>query len=175
MGARLRNLCISGARSTEVVRRQMHEALRVASAGPTLSTLVIGGNDVWRGVSPGAYGRNLDAVVERLRQAGAFLVMANVPDLSCAPLMARVPRALVDWRIKTLNDVVAEVARRHGLPLVDLYRYSRTHLPGRPELFSPDGFHPSAEGYELWAEAMWPAVRATAERLGMARQEVVLS
>ena len=27
-------------------------------------------------------------------------------------------------------------------------------------LFSPDGFHPSAEGYEEWAEQVWPAVQA---------------
>jgi lysophospholipase L1-like esterase len=29
-------------------------------------------------------------------------------------------------------------------------------VPG--ELFSADGFHPSAEGYQAWAERMLPAV-----------------
>ncbi|HLL53613.1 MAG TPA: SGNH/GDSL hydrolase family protein [Myxococcaceae bacterium] len=164
-GTQLRNLCVTGAVSGGVARRQAPEAVRVASAGPTLSTLAIGGNDVWRGVSPRAYGRNLDIAVAQLRATGALLVMANVPDLSYAPLAAYVPRALYDGRIQALNEEVAKVAQHHGVPLVDLYGHSQLHLPGRPDLFSVDGFHPSAAGYELWAEAMWPEVLAAAERL----------
>jgi lysophospholipase L1-like esterase len=49
-------------------------------------------------------------------------------------------------------------AARHGLVLIDLYALSRELLPGR-ELFSPDGFHPSAAGYQAWAERMLPLVK----------------
>jgi len=31
-------------------------------------------------------------------------------------------------------------------------------LPAHPEYFSGDGFHPSDEGGELWAQQMWPAI-----------------
>jgi lysophospholipase L1-like esterase len=36
----------------------------------------------------------------------------------------------------------------------------RKALPGRPELFSPDGFHPSALGYDVWAGQMLSPVAA---------------
>jgi acyl-CoA thioesterase I len=48
--------------------------------------------------------------------------------------------------------------------VVDLFGHSQRQLVSNKALFCPDGFHPSAQGYDQWAEAMWPAVRAAAER-----------
>jgi lysophospholipase L1-like esterase len=50
-------------------------------------------------------------------------------------------------------------AARHGLVLIDLYALRRELLPGGGELFSPDGLHPSAAGYQAWAERMLPLVK----------------
>ena len=96
-----------------------------------------------------------------LRKLGAPIAIANIPDLALAPAVARVvPRSLYERRIELFNDHITATAARHRLSLVDLYAWSREALPGRPELFSPDGFHPSARGYDVWAERMLPAVLA---------------
>jgi lysophospholipase L1-like esterase len=68
-------------------------------------------------------------------------------------------RPQVSRRIELFNRRVAEIAARHGVALVDAYEHSREVIPRHPEFFSPDGFHPSAEGYEYWAKMMWPTVR----------------
>ena len=42
--------------------------------------------------------------------------------------------------------------------MFDVYTITHEQLPGHPEYFSGDGFHPSDRGYELWAEKMWPTI-----------------
>jgi lysophospholipase L1-like esterase len=43
----------------------------------------------------------------------------------------------------------------------DIYTVTHEQLPLHPEHFSDDGFHPSDEGYELWAVRMWPTIAQT--------------
>ena len=77
------------------------------------------------------------------------------------------PRSIYERRIELFNEHVTATAARHGLTLVDLYAWSRDVLRARPELFSPDGFHPSAQGYDVWAERMLaPAVALLRESVG---------
>ena len=156
-GSRLVNLCASGATTADVLRVQVG---RVGAERPTLVTLGIGINDVTHGVAPEQFTRNYEEIVRRLReQTKAPLVVTNIPDISFAP---RVPVSLRDdvrRRIQTFNASLASVAERHGLRLVDAYAFSHELIPRHPEFFSPDGFHPSEEGYEFWAVKMWPALR----------------
>ena len=43
--------------------------------------------------------------------------------------------------------------------MADAYKESSQVIQSHPEFFSPDGFHPSEEGYEFWAFEMWPTVK----------------
>jgi acyl-CoA thioesterase-1 len=45
--------------------------------------------------------------------------------------------------------------------LFDIYTITHEHLSSHREFFSEDGFHPSDEGYEFWAEKMWPVIADT--------------
>jgi lysophospholipase L1-like esterase len=58
---------------------------------------------------------------------------------------------LYEKRIEMFNVHVEATAARHGLALIDLFSLTR-EIGG--EMFSADGFHPSGEGYEAWAEQM---------------------
>ena len=156
-GSRLVNLCVSGATTADVLRGQ---AGRVGGARPTLVTLGIGINDVTRGVEPEQFARNYEQIVARVReQTDAPIVVTNVPDVSFAPRVPAFMRDEVRRRIQLFNASLAGVAERHGLTLVDSYTSSHEVIPNHPEFFSPDGFHPSDEGYEFWAVKMWPTVK----------------
>src|SRR4051812_1409326 len=153
---RLMNLGESGATSADVLERQVPRALLTR---PALITLCIGINDVGLQLPDEAFALNLEEIVVPLRRLGAPIVICNIPDLALSPAVARpVPGHGDEGRIELFNEHVAATAARHGLVLVDLYSWSREALPGRPELFSPDGFHPSALGYEVWAERMAPHI-----------------
>lgn len=158
----LTNLGVSGATVRDLVQGQLKRAV---ATQPTLVTLGVGTNDVWRGTTLEAFEEDLERVARRLEQTGAPVVLTNIADMALAPVARLVPSALYEGRIEPFNDAIARVSARHGLYLVDLYDYSRAYIPKHPEFFSGDGFHPSADGYEAWAEVMWPLVRA---RVGLA-------
>jgi acyl-CoA thioesterase I len=156
-GSRVTNLCASGAETRDVLRSQLP---RVASSRPTLVTVGIGINDLTHGVEVGQFRQNYEGLAAGLRAAtGAPVVVTNVPDISTAPRVPEFMRAELRRRIALFNEVIAEVAARHGFRLVDAYGLSREIIPRHPEFFSADGFHPSDEGYEYWAKMMWPAVK----------------
>jgi len=159
-GSNVKNFCISGAETADVLRGQLTR-LDTVTRPPTLITLGIGINDVSHGVTPEQFARNYEEIITRLKsRSDAPIVVTNIPDISTAP---RVPAFLhdqVQGRIRLFNERVAGIAARHELLLVDTYDMSREVIPKHPEFFSPDGFHPSDEGYEYWAKMMWPTVKA---------------
>ena len=61
-------------------------------------------------------------------------------------------------RIAQFSERLEEIANRHGVTIFDVYTITKDELPSHPEYFSIDGFHPSDDGYELWATQMWPTL-----------------
>ncbi len=156
-GSSVKNFCVSGAETSDVLRGQL---TRLDSTNPTLISLGIGINDVSHGVTPDQFARNYEEIVTRLKsKTDAPIVATNIPDISHAPRVPAFLHEQVRARIQLFNAHIAEIAGRHDLLLVDAYQMSREVIPNHPEFFSPDGFHPSDEGYEYWAKMMWPAVK----------------
>ena len=153
---RLVNCCENGATTADLITDQLPRALRLR---PDLITVGIGINDLGLQLPEDSFALNLEEIVVALRKLAAPIAIANLPDVALSPTVARlVPRRLYEKRIEIFNEHVTATAARHSLALVDLYGLSRDLLPGRPELWSADGFHPSAEGYEQWARRMLPEV-----------------
>lgn len=163
----LLNVGQSGARVADAER----QAERVVTKSPDLVTVGIGGNDVWRLTSATSFAASLARIADILERTGAPIVVCTIPDLGLAPAAAiaqawvGVTPAVISTRVRELNAHVMTLARRPRFAIADVYAASVTELPKHPEYFSPDGFHPSAAGYELWAEACWPAVWAVAEKV----------
>lgn len=157
----LTNLGQSGARIRDVFTGQVKRAV---AAQPTLVTLGVGTNDIWRGTSVEDFQDDLDRIARRLKQTGASLVVVNIADMALAPVAKMVPSALYEGRIEPFNAAMAEVARAHGMHLVDLYTASKEMIPHNTHFFCHDGFHPSDQGYEEWADLLLPTVRTLVSR-----------
>jgi lysophospholipase L1-like esterase len=160
-GAVLHNLGRSGATTGDVVRIQLP---RAAKFRPDLVTLAVGTNDLTDGASVEQVLRNLTTTVTSLRAAGAAVVVANLPAVGLAPAVPPAYRAAIDGQVRAVNHAIEEICRENNASLFDLYALSKTEIPRHPEYFSWDGYHPSDEGYERWAQAMWPAVEETLAR-----------
>ena len=157
----LSNLGMSGARIRDVFTGQLKRAI---ATQPTLMTLGIGTNDLWRGTSLEDFTDDLERIAARLKQTGAPLVVVNLADLALAPVARLVPAALYEGRIEPFNAAIAEVARVHGMHHVDLFTASKEMIPRSPHFFSDDGFHPSADGYEEWADLLLPMAQTLVSR-----------
>lgn len=155
-GSRLTNQCFSGATTADVLRDQLQSGL---SEDPNLITLGIGINDVGHGVALEEFSQNYEEILSQLKsRPNVVIVVTNIPDISTAPRIPPALRTEYQRRIVDFNEKLEEIAGRYGVTLFDVYTITHQELPGHPEFFSDDGFHPSDQGYELWAERMWPTV-----------------
>lgn len=158
-GSSIVNLCVSGATTNEVLRDQLNSGLR---ARPHLVTLGIGINDIGHGLSLDEFSKNYEEILASLKKnTGATIVVTNIPDISSAPRIPAAIRGEYHQRIVEFNRRLAEIAATHGAIVFDVYSVTHEKLPSHPEYFSADGFHPSDQGYELWAEQMWPTIART--------------
>lgn len=158
-GSQLINLCFSGATTSDVLRDQLDAGVR---SNPQLVTLGIGINDIGHGLSLEQFSKNYDEILSRLKNnTQATIVVTNIPDISSAPRIPVGMRTEYHQLIVEHNRRLAEIAAAHGVIVFDIYSVTHEQLPSHPEYFSDDGFHPSDEGYELWAERMWPTIAQT--------------
>jgi acyl-CoA thioesterase I len=126
---------------------------------PDLVTLGIGINDIGHGMTLDQFSRNYDQILSTLKdKTRAQIVVTNIPDISTAPQIPGPMRRQYQQQIIQFSKRLEEIAVRHGVTVFDVYTITTKELPSHPEYFSSDGFHPSDQGYELWAEQMWPTV-----------------
>jgi lysophospholipase L1-like esterase len=158
-GSKLINLCFSGATTSDVLRDQLDSGVR---ANPQLVTLGIGINDIGHDLTLEQFAKNYEEILSRLKNnTQATIVVTNIPDISSAPRIPAGMRREYHQLIVAFNRRLAEIAAAHGVVVFDIYTVTHEQLPTHPEYFSDDGFHPSDEGYELWAERMWPTIAKT--------------
>jgi lysophospholipase L1-like esterase len=137
-----RNLALRGARTADVVGRQLRIALRMR---PDVVTIVCGGNDALLSVRPdvGAQAVAFERALATLRVAlpGATIATATVPDPS--RFLALRPRSSQRVRraIEAINDSTRASARMHDVLLLDIAAHPATAARVN---YADDGYHPSA-------------------------------
>lgn len=128
---------------------------------PDVAVVVVGGNDVIHRVPLTSSVRDLAAVVTRLREMGAGVVVGTCPDLSALRPVPQPLRALGARASRNLAAAQAEAALDAGAYVVSLAEVVGPFFVTNPdEMFSIDKFHPSAKGYKRTAKAMLPSVLA---------------
>jgi acyl-CoA thioesterase-1 len=151
----LTNLSAAGATTADAINKQLP---RLDGTRATLVTICVGINDLLRGRETKQFAEDYETLIAKLKQPGRLIVIANLPDVASAPAMKEMADESFRLRLEQFNKAIGEIAQRHGVLLVDLYKLSGEPLASRPEFFSSDGLHPSDLGYAHWAEAMWLVV-----------------
>ena len=155
-GSTLSNLCVSGATTADLLRDQLE---RGVALNPDLVTVGIGINDIGHGLTLEQFSKNFEEILSTLKEkTHAQIVVTNLPDISSAPRIPSVMRSVYQGQIDQFCQRLEEIAKRQGVTVFDIYSITKDELPSHPEYFSNDGFHPSDEGYELWATHIWPTV-----------------
>jgi len=135
------NLAIRGRKLEGVLAEQLEPALAL---GPDLVSVYAGANDVLRpAVDLDGLVEKYDAALARLRAAGAHLVVWTAFDPG--PTGVYGP---VRGRFAVYNELVREVAERHGATLVDFWRL-REYRDAR--LWDADRMHMSSAGHQRMA------------------------
>jgi acyl-CoA thioesterase-1 len=110
---------------------------------PAIVIVALGANDAMRGQDLASVRANLDGIVARFQKAGARVLVAG---MEVPPNYGA--RYAADFR-----RLYVEVARKRGAAFMP---FLLDGVAGNPRLNQGDGIHPTAEGYRLVVDRLWP-------------------
>lgn len=146
------NLGIPGETVAEARRTELPIAL---DAKPAVITVWLGVNDIAQSVTVQEYERQLEALLQSLRQhTQARIFVGNIPNLSLLPFFAGYNQSALKTTINDWNAAISQAVSTTGASLVDLYA-SWSELATHPEYVASDGLHPSTEGAKRLAAVFW--------------------
>ncbi|WP_406107298.1 SGNH/GDSL hydrolase family protein [Micromonospora globbae] len=155
----LSSVGVSGSRSTDLATQVARALL---GQRPDVAVILIGANDATGMRRPAEAAAYLGAAVHRLREAGVEVVVGTCPDLGAARAIAPPLRQLVGWSGRRIARAQTSAALDAGGSVVDLATETGPVFRADAGTFCHDGYHPSADGYRVWAHALLPAVAAAA-------------
>lgn len=141
---RVHNAGVSGDTTAAGLRR-MDFVLDSLSRKPDLVILGLGGNDLLRGLKPADSRANMDAMVKKLQDRSIPVMLTGM--LAPPNLGAKFS--------DEFNIIYPALAKKYD---VALYPFFMDGVVGRPELFLPDGLHPTAEGIDIIVGKIAPQV-----------------
>ena len=159
----LSSVGVAGSRSTDLATQVARALL---GDKPDIAVILIGANDATGFRSPGEAAGHLGAAVRRLRSAGVQVVVGTCPDLGAVRSIAAPLRQLTGWQGRRVARAQTQAVRDAGGIVVDLAAETGAVFRADAGTLCYDGFHPSADGYRVWAHALHPAVTQAAIEAG---------
>jgi lysophospholipase L1-like esterase len=151
------NLGVDGFTSADLIRVEL---AALEDLAPEFATVLIGVNDVVRGVPLATYEANVASILGTLlaRLAATRVATVAVPDYTVTPAGAEYgdPHRQHD-AIVAANASMARLSAEHGVAWIDIFDLSLRAAADR-SLVAGDGLHPSGAQYGLWVERIAPVV-----------------
>lgn len=151
----LSSVAVVGSRSADLATQVARALL---GPRPDVAVILVGANDATGLRRPSEAASSLAEAVHRLRTAGVEVVVGTCPDLGAARAIAPPLRQIVG-RLgrRVAREQASAVWAAGGVP-VDLASVAGPVFRADAGTLCHDGFHPSADGYRVWAHALMPAV-----------------
>ena len=151
------SFAVGGSKASDLVKDQLRPA---KDLGGDIALISVGGNDALRGVRLAAFEEALDTVVSSLRGAVGTLALSGVGDMGTVPRLPPTIAAAARRRGMAMNAVHHRVGARHGVLVADQWAWAVERFRDRG-VFSPDLFHPNADGHRVWAEVAYDLLAPT--------------
>lgn len=152
----LKSWAVGGSMAHDLVADQLQPAL---SFEPQLVFLSVGANDALKGVTLRKFQENLENLVAAFIETGVVVIQSGVGDLGTIPRLKPPLRNLFTRRALRFNSAHEAVAEQFGSWVVPQRDVPVEVWYEDRNLWSPDLFHVSAGGHQIWADAAWPIVR----------------
>jgi acyl-CoA thioesterase-1 len=118
----------------------------LARSKPAIVVIELGGNDGLRGLPPAEMKRNLSAMIEQSRRAGARVLLVGM----------KIPPNYGPDYTGAFDAVYSDLARQHKVPLLP---FLMEDFADRADLFQPDRIHPTEAAQPLMMERVWRALQ----------------
>jgi acyl-CoA thioesterase-1 len=124
----------SGGRSRLAAALERHK--------PNLLIIELGANDGLRGLQPQLLADNLGAMVKAAKDAGTQVLLVGM----------QLPPHYGEAYMRRFQQAYADVAREHRVALVP---FLLDGFAAQPDMFQPDGIHPTAAAQKIILETVW--------------------
>jgi lysophospholipase L1-like esterase len=155
----LSSVGVAGSRSTDLATQVARALL---GDRPDVAVVLIGAHDATALRSPEESAQHLGSAVGRLRDAGVQVVVGTCPDLGALRAIAPPLRQVAGMLGRRMAKAQARAVTDAGGVVVDLADETGAVFRADAGTLCYDGFHPSADGYRVWAHALFPAVEEAA-------------
>ncbi len=155
----LSSVGVAGSRSTDLATQVARALL---GDKPDVAVVLIGANDATGLRVPEEAAEHLGAAVRRLREARVEVVVGTCPDLGAVRSIAPPLRQFAGLLGRRVAKAQAKAVVAAGGVVVDLAEETGAVFRADAGTLCYDGFHPSADGYRVWAHALFPAVEEAA-------------
>ncbi len=139
---RVDNQGVSGDTTTDGLARIDN----VLAEHPALVILEFGGNDGLRGIPVEATRKNLQEMIERLKNAHIRLVLLGIT----------LPPNYGPEYVKPFTAMFPELAKQYQVPYMP---FLLLHIYQNRDLMQPDGIHPNGEGNKIVARDVFELIR----------------
>ena len=112
---------------------------------PDIVILVTGANDGLRGIAPDLIKSNIDAIVQLLKQNEIIVVLGGM----------QMFQNLGPKYTTAFSNMYSQISKSHDIILIPFFLAG---VGGNPRLNQADGIHPTAEGYRIIVENIYPYV-----------------
>jgi lysophospholipase L1-like esterase len=144
----------------------------VLSENPDMVFIMVGMHDMinlHKFLDYGTFRKSYQQLISRLKKAGIETVLLNLTPVDTNAISSRYELSFFDspplTKIQKANAIIAELADKNGLALIDLYQEfieRKSPHPGKSSLIMnvansgiPDGVHPTSEGNRIIAEQIF--------------------
>jgi lysophospholipase L1-like esterase len=155
----LSSVGVAGSRSADLATQVARALL---GSKPDVAVVLIGAHDATSMRSPEESAELLGRAVRRLREAGVQVVVGTCPDLGAIRSIAPPLRQVAGLLGRRMAKAQAVAVAAAGGVVVDLAGETGAVFRADAGTLCYDGFHPSADGYRVWAHALYPAVAKAA-------------
>jgi lysophospholipase L1-like esterase len=147
---RVLNRGVNGERSDQVRARFDRDVL---GNSPDALVVIAGVNDIYQGRAAATVARELEAIYVAARTAAIPVVAGSIVPYNTADADANA-------RMHEVNDWIRAYAAAHSREVIFCDTRAAVAAPGAPDFLcsSPDGLHPSPDGYKRMAVALEPAL-----------------
>lgn len=117
----------------------------ILSMKPDIVIIETGANDGLRGVDPELTRKNIEGAVRILKSSGVTVVLAEM----------QIVQNLGKEYTEAFKAIYPAVAEKEGIILTPFFLEG---VAGNPDINAPDGIHPTAEGYRIVVDNIYPSV-----------------
>jgi lysophospholipase L1-like esterase len=117
----------------------------IESTNPEVSFVMVGINDIARGVTPREIADNISVIIELLQEIGSEVVLQNTLECSVNKCGSQLEK------IRELNEIIASFPADFGVKLIDINQ-SLSNDDGLLTEYTYDGVHLNGRGYRVWVD-----------------------